>query len=255
MSANLQPLFEKVAIVTGSARGLGQAMSHGLALAGSDVVGIDLLAGQDATREMVEKAGRRFLPVNADVAAAGSTDTIVETALNSFGRIDILVNNAGISRRASILDFVEADWDEVLAVNLKACFLLSQAVVRHLVARRAPGSIINIASLLSFQGSTKIVSYTASKTGLVGLTRAMANELAPHNIRVNAIAPGYMETANTEALRKSPKRDIVLSMIPMGRWCQPEDLQGPVVFLASDASSYITGQVLVVDGGWLSCNV
>ena len=255
MSTNPETLLNKVAIVTGSAQGLGQAMAHGLALAGCDVVGVDRQAEQEATCRKVESTGRKFLPVHADVAEAQSADRIVSTALESFGQIDILVNNAGISRRASILDFGEDDWDEVMAVNLKACFLLSQRVARHLVAREVPGSIINIASLLSFQGSNKIVSYTASKTGLAGLTRAMANELAPYNIRVNAIAPGYMETANTEALRNSPKRDMVLSMIPLGRWGQPEDLQGPVVFLASDASAYITGQVLVVDGGWLSCNV
>ena len=248
-------LSDKVAVVTGSAQGLGQGMAHGLALAGADIVGADRIEDQDATREKVESTGRRFLPLHVDVAEPHAPERTVAAALERFMQIDILVNNAGISRQGSILDFTLTDWEEVLAVNLRACFLLSQLMARHLVARKAGGSIINIASLLAFQGSTKLASYTVSKTGLVGLTRAMANELAPHNIRVNAIAPGYMETENTTALRSSRKADMVLSMIPMGRWGQPADLQGPVVFLASEMSTYITGQVIVVDGGWLSCNV
>lgn len=248
-------LLNKVAIVTGSAQGLGQAMARGLAAAGADVVGVDLIENQDTTREKVENCGRRFFPMLVDLGESNAADRIIAEALKHFSQVDILVNNAGISRSAPILDFTENDWDEVLSVNLRACFLLSQKVANHLVSRHAPGSIINIASLLSFQGSTKLASYTVSKTGLVGLTRAMANELAPHNIRVNAIAPGYMETANTAALRRSAKRNVVLSMIPLGRFGQPADLEGPVVFLASELSAYVTGQVLVVDGGWLSGNV
>jgi 2-dehydro-3-deoxy-D-gluconate 5-dehydrogenase len=255
MSFSEPPLLTKVAIVTGSAQGLGRAMAQGLALAGADVVGVDRSENQAEARQMVESTGRQFLPVHRDVAEPGSPEGIVEEALKRFSQIDILVNNAGITRKDPILDFTQADWDDVLAVNLRACFLLSQAVARHLMSRQASGAIINIASLLAFQGSTKLVSYTVSKTGLVGLTKAMANELAPHNIRVNAIAPGYMDTENTAALRSSSKAGAVLSMIPMGRWGQPGDLQGPVVFLASEMSAYITGHVLVVDGGWLSGNV
>jgi 2-deoxy-D-gluconate 3-dehydrogenase len=254
-SYTLSDLTGKVAIVTGSAQGLGQGMAQGLAMAGADVVGVDVRSQQEATREAVESEERSFLSINADVAEKGSPERIVAAALETFHRIDILVNNAGILRLSPFLDFKEDDWDRVMDVNLRAVFLMSQAVARHLVARGTPGSIINIASMLSFQGSTKLASYTTSKTGILGLTRAMANELAKDAIRVNAIAPGYMETENTAALRKSPKGDVVLSLIPMARWGKPGDLQGPVVFLASAASAYVTGQTLVVDGGWLSCNV
>ncbi|SDK52544.1 2-dehydro-3-deoxy-D-gluconate 5-dehydrogenase KduD [Billgrantia gudaonensis] len=244
-------LTGKVALVTGCNKGLGQAMAVALAEAGADVVGVNRSAAE-ATRKRVEAQGRRFHAVEAELDH-DSAESIVERALERAGQLDILVNNAGTIRRAPALEFSEADWDAVVDVNLKAAFFLAQQVARHLVARDAPGKIVNVASVLSFQGGIRVPSYTASKSGLLGLTRLMANEWASHDINVNAIAPGYMATDNTQALRDDPdRRAELLGRIPAGRFGEPEDLAGAVVFLCSDAARYVHGHALVVDGGWLA---
>ncbi|MGM0785355.1 MAG: 2-dehydro-3-deoxy-D-gluconate 5-dehydrogenase KduD [Pseudomonadota bacterium] len=244
-------LTGKVALVTGCNKGLGQAMAVALAEAGADVVGVNRSAAE-ATRERVEAQGRRFHAVEAELGH-DSAESIVERAVERAGQLDILVNNAGTIRRAPALEFSEADWDAVVDVNLKAAFFLAQQVARHLVARDAPGKIVNVASVLSFQGGIRVPSYTASKSGLLGLTRLMANEWASHDINVNAIAPGYMATDNTQALRDDPdRRAELLGRIPAGRFGEPEDLAGAVIFLCSDAARYVHGHALVVDGGWLA---
>jgi len=203
--------------------------------------------------EDVRATGRRVIAVKADLLEAASIPRIVETTVKEFGRVDILVNNAGIIRRAPLLEFSEKDWDDVIQINQKSLFFLSQAVAQQMVKQGGGGKIINIASMLSFQGGIRVPSYTASKSAVMGLTRIMANEWAAHGINVNAIAPGYMETDNTAALRADPKRNAeILSRIPAGRWGKPEDLQGVVVFLASAASDYMHGYTVAVDGGWLA---
>jgi len=244
----------KVAIVTGASKGLGQAMAIGLAEAGADVVGVSRLIEQQAqTKKSVESLGRRYLGIEFDLRKINKIGTILDIAIEQFGTVDILVNNAGIIKRAPITEYSEEDWDEVLDVNLKSVFLLSQKFARHLIEKQKKGKIINIASMLSFQGGIYTTAYTVSKHGILGLTKVLANELAKYGINVNAIAPGYMITDNTEALRKDEKRyNEILSRIPMGRWGMPEDLKGAVVFLASEASDYLTGSVIAVDGGWLS---
>lgn len=242
----------QVAIVTGSNRGLGQAMAIALAQAGADIVGATQAAESPDTRAAVETAGRRYLHVQADLSTLEPVARIVEDAIAIFGRIDILVNNAGIIRRCDAIDFSEVDWDAVMDVNLKSMFFLSQAVARHLVSRGAGGKIINVASMLSFQGGIRVPSYTAAKSGVRGMTMALANEWAKHGITVNAIAPGYMATDNTAALRADEKRSTdILARIPAGRWGEPSDLAGAVVFLASRAADYVNGHTLAVDGGWL----
>ncbi|MDB6165532.1 MAG: 2-deoxy-D-gluconate 3-dehydrogenase [Lacunisphaera sp.] len=242
----------KVAIVTGASRGLGAAMAQGLAEAGADLV---LVARGDmsALQKTIAAAGRRSITVATDVSAPAAAAEIVAAALKAFGRADILVNNAGIIRRANLLEFSEADWNDVLNVNLTAAFRLSQRFAAELVARKSPGKIVNIASMLSFQGGVRVASYTAAKSALNGLTKAMANELAPHGINVNALAPGYMATDNTEQLRADPVRNkSILERIPAARWGTPADLQGAVIFLSSPASDYMHGHTLAVDGGWLA---
>lgn len=242
----------KVAIVTGASRGLGQAMAVGLAEAGADVVGV-ARSDQSETKEMVEGLGRRYLEIRMSVSEFDKLDTIVERAVEEFGHVDILVNNAGIIRRAEFIDYPEEYWDEVMDVNIKAVFLLSKSFAKWLVDNKRKGKIVNIASMLSFQGGIYTTAYTVSKHGIAGLTKVMANELAKYGINVNAIAPGYMATDNTKPLREDPKRNSeILSRIPIGRWGEPSDLKGAVVFLASEASDYVTGIVLPVDGGWLS---
>lgn len=241
----------KVALVTGASRGLGQGMALALAEAGADVVAADVGAGAE-TLARIRQLGRRCVAVQADVAAPGAAEALVNEALSAFGRLDILVNNAGIIRRAPFLEFTEKDWDEVMDVNIKAVFLLSQAAARVMVKQRR-GKIINVASMLSFQGGIRVPSYTSSKSAVMGLTRLMACELAPHGINANAIAPGYMATDNTKPLREDPERSkAILDRIPMGRWGTPDDLRGIVVFLASEASDYINGYTIAVDGGWLA---
>ncbi len=242
----------KVAIVTGAAKGLGQGIAIGLAEAGADIALVDVLA-VDETREEIVKIGRKAVVIQADLSSIDCIETIIRTTIGELGKIDILVNNAGIIRRAPITEFTEKDWDDVININQKTLFFLSQAVAKVLIEQRKGGKIINIASMLSFQGGILVPSYTASKSAVMGLTRLMANELAPHGINVNAIAPGYMATDNTAPLRADEKRNkAILERIPAGRWGKPEDLQGIAVFLASEASAYMQGYTIAVDGGWLS---
>ncbi|HRC70852.1 MAG TPA: 2-dehydro-3-deoxy-D-gluconate 5-dehydrogenase KduD [Candidatus Competibacter denitrificans] len=245
-------LSGKVAVVTGCSTGLGQGMAVALAQAGADVVGVNRSAAA-ATAAEVTALGRRFHEIRAELADGTVLQPVVEEACQTFGRIDILVNNAGIIRRADALDFSEQDWDDVIDLNLKSVFFLSQAAARRFIAQGSSGKIINIASMLSFQGGVRVPSYTASKSGVVGLTRQLACEWAAKRINVNAIAPGYMATNNTVALRGDAKRNAeILGRIPANRWGAPEDLAGPVVFLASPASDYVNGYTLAVDGGWLA---
>jgi 2-dehydro-3-deoxy-D-gluconate 5-dehydrogenase len=244
-------LDHKTAIVTGGARGIGLAIAKRFVAEGARVVigDIDETAGKAAAASLGSAA--RF--VRTDVGAAGDARNVVAEACGVSGDLDILVNNAGIIRRADAIEFTEKDWDDVMNVNLKSTFFLSQAVARTMLADEGGGKIINIASLLSFQGGIRIPSYTASKSGLAGLTRLLACEWAAKGINVNAIAPGYFVTNNTEALRNDPKRSSeILGRIPAGRWGDPTDLGGAAVFLASTAANYIHGIVLPVDGGWLA---
>ncbi len=246
-------LTGKVAVVTGCGTGLGEGMALGLAEAGADIVGVGSRAEQHRAKEGIESLGRSFLQVRADLSSISPVNEIIERTLERFGKIDILVNNSGIIRRQEAVDFTEKDWDDVMNVNLKSLFFLSQAVARQFIKQGSGGKIINIASMLSFQGGIRVPSYTASKSGVMGITRLLANEWAKHNINVNAIAPGYMVTNNTEALRNDPVRcGEILCRIPAGRWGLPEDLKGTVVFLASEASAYVNGFTIAVDGGWLA---
>lgn len=245
-------LANKVAIVTGCDTGLGQGMALGLAEAGCHIVGVGRKRPQE-TAEQVTAMGRKFLVIQADLGKQDCINDIVSTAVSQLGRIDILLNNAGTIRRCDALEFSEKDWDDVMNLNVKTVFFLSQAVARQFIAQGDGGKIINIASMLSFQGGIRVPSYTASKSGVLGLTRLLANEWASHNINVNAIAPGYMATNNTQALRDDAERNQeIVDRIPAGRWGKPDDLKGPVVFLASAASDYINGYTLAVDGGWLA---
>ena len=254
-ASNLAGLFDltgHIALVTGARTGIGRAMAETLAEAGADVVGLGSRAMPD-TRAAVEARGVRFHEIVRDLEAGGDFAPMLAELIADFGAPDILVNNAGIIRRADLVDFTEADWDAVMAVNLKSLFFLSQAAARDWIARGTRGRIVNIASLLSFQGGIRVPSYTASKHGVLGLTRLMANELAPKGITVNAIAPGYIETDNTEALRADPVRSRqILDRIPAGRWGEADDLKTAILFLAAPASSYVTGTVVPVDGGWLA---
>ena len=242
----------RVALVTGANTGLGQAMAVGLAEAGADIVAVGRSA-PDETGALVEKAGRRFFAISADLGPVAPLADVVAQAWSLAGSVDILVNNAGIIRRADSLEFSEADWDAVMDTNLKSAFFLCQAVARRWVEAGRGGKIINIASMLSFQGGIRVPSYTASKSGLAGLTKLLACEWAAKGINVNAIAPGYFATNNTAALQadESRNRDI-LARIPAGRWGKPSDLAGAAVFLASSASDYMHGAVVPVDGGWLA---
>ena len=243
----------KVALVTGASRGLGRAMAVGLAEAGADIAGLATTESSE-TSEQVQALGRRYYPVVSDLrkTTPDQLSDLVAGIVDALGRLDILVNNAGIIQRAPIFEFSEADWDDVLQINLKSLFFLSQVAARQM-AEQGGGKIINIASMLSFQGGIFVPSYTAAKSGVMGITKALANELAGENINVNAIAPGYMATDNTAALRADPKRNqAILERIPAGRWGDSADLKGIVVFLASAASDYMQGAIVPVDGGWLS---
>jgi 2-deoxy-D-gluconate 3-dehydrogenase len=241
----------KTAIVTGAGRGLGQAIAIGLAEAGADLALVYKSSITD-TENKIAALGRKGLAIKADLLQKASIRIIIDRTIQTYGRIDILVNNAGIIRRAPLTDFTEKDWEEVITVNQKALFFLSQAAARVMI-NQGGGKIINIASMLSFQGGILVPSYTASKSAVMGLTRIMANELAPHGINVNAIAPGYMATENTAPLRADSGRNkAILDRIPAGRWGEPEDLQGVAVFLASAASDYLQGYTIAVDGGWLA---
>ena len=244
----------KVALVTGSSVGLGAAMALALAEAGADVACHGHFPGEtDETCRAIENLGRRAFAVSGDMADREVPARLIDETINEFGRIDVLINNAGMIRRAPAVDFSEDDWTMVLEVNLSSVFRLSQAAGRRMIEQGAGGKIINIASLLSFQGGVTVPAYTASKSGVAGLTKALANEWAKHNINVNAIAPGYMATNNTAPLRADENRNRqILERIPANRWGEAEDLQGAAVFLASAASDYLQGHVLVVDGGWMA---
>ena len=241
----------RVAAVTGANTGLGRAIAEALAGAGADVA---LVGRSDPAETLaaITALGRRAAWVNADLGSKPDYTAIVGEITGKLGSLHILVNNAGIIRRANAIDFTEADWDAVLDVNLKSVFFLSQAAARHMIPNGG-GKIINIASMLSFQGGIRVPSYTASKSGIAGLTRLLANEWASQGINVNAIAPGYFATNNTAALQADPKRNSeILGRIPAGRWGDPQDLGGAAVFLASSAANYVQGIVLPVDGGWLA---
>lgn len=245
-------LTDQVAIVTGVATGLGKAMAIGLAEAGADIVGVYNFHTPEDAQQKIEATGRKFLGIQANLITIEPIKGIVAKTVETFGKINILVNNAGIIRRAPSLEFTEKDWDDVMNINLKSVFFLSQAVANQFVKQGTGGKIISIASLLAFQGGILIPPYTSSKSGIRGLTQLLANEWAKHNINVNAIAPGYMITDNTAPLRSDPVRNkAILERIPAGHWGDPEELQGAVVFLASAASNYMNGFTLAVDGGWL----
>lgn len=245
-------LNDKVAIVTGGAQGLGQGIALGLAEAGADVALVDILDMSD-TKQKIESLGRRCVTIPANLMSTDCIPTIIDTTVKELGGIDILFNNAGIIRRAPITEFTEKDWDDVMNINIRTLFFLSQAVGNVMIEQGRGGKIVNTASMLSFQGGILVPSYTASKSAVMGLTRLLANELGAHGINVNAIAPGYMATENTKALREDPARNkAILDRIPAGRWGTPEDLQGLAVFLASAAAQYIQGYTVAVDGGWLA---
>jgi 2-deoxy-D-gluconate 3-dehydrogenase len=251
MNPNPFSLEGKVALVTGADKGIGRAIAVALARAGADVAA----AGRSPpaeTEAMVKAAGRRFLSIDADLVTIEPIARIVGETVKALGKVDILVNNAGTIRRASALDFSEKDWDDVMNVNLKSLFFLCQAAGREMVKQGA-GKIINIASMMSFQGGIRIGSYTAAKSGVAGITKLLANEWAAKNVNINAIAPGYIATDNTAALRKDETRNReILVRIPAGRWGEPAELGGTAVFLASSASDYLHGAIIPVDGGWLA---
>jgi len=248
---SLFDLTGKAALVTGASTGLGRGMTLALASAGADVLLVDHVASESVAEE-VRALGARAFPLTLDLSQTGSAASAVDSAIRQLGRVDILVNNAGIIRRAPAVEFTEKDWDDVMTLNARTVFFLAQAAARDM-RKRKYGKIINIASLLSFQGGILVPSYAASKGAVAQLTKSLANEWAPEGIRVNAIAPGYMATNNTTALRADPVRSkAILDRIPAGRWGAPEDIQGAAVFLASAASDYVTGHVLVVDGGWMA---
>ena len=245
-------LQNKVALVTGCDTGLGQGMALGLAQAGCDIIGVNIVEPTE-TEQQVTALGRRFLSLTGDLRDTSIIPDLVSRAVAEFGRIDVLVNNAGIIRREDALEFSEKDWDDVMNINIKAVFFMAQTVAKQFIVQGEGGKIINIASMLSFQGGIRVPSYTASKSAVMGVTRLLANEWAKHGINVNAIAPGYMATNNTQQLRADEARSQeILGRIPAGRWGLPQDLMGPVVFLASPASDYINGYTIAVDGGWLA---
>ncbi|MDZ7283164.1 2-dehydro-3-deoxy-D-gluconate 5-dehydrogenase KduD [Sphingomonas sanguinis] len=249
--ANPFDLSGRVAVVTGANTGIGQAIAVALAAAGADVACVGRTPGEE-TVETIRSLGRRAEIVTADLSTIEPVERIVTETLDRLGRLDILVNNAGIIRRADAVDFTEEDWDAVVDTNLKSVFFLCQAAGRHMIAHGG-GRIINIASMLTFQGGIRVPSYTASKSGIGGLTKLLANEWAKHGVTVNAIAPGYIATNNTAALQADPARNgAILDRIPAGRWGDPSDLGGAAVFLASGAAAYVQGHILAVDGGWLA---
>jgi len=242
----------KAALVTGANTGLGQGIAVALAEAGADIAVAGFVPPAE-TEAMIRKTGRRFVNIDANLMTLEPIPRIFDQAARGLGRLDILVNNAGLIRRADALEFSEKDWDDVMNVNLKALFFMCQAAGRVFVGQGGGGKIVNIASMLSFQGGIRVPSYTASKSGVAGITRLLANEWAARNINVNAIAPGYMATDNTEQLRNDPVRSKeILARIPAGRWGEPKDVGGTAVFLASSAADYLNGAIIPVDGGWLA---
>ncbi|MEZ4746246.1 MAG: 2-dehydro-3-deoxy-D-gluconate 5-dehydrogenase KduD [Calditrichia bacterium] len=244
-------LSGKTAIVTGGSTGLGSGMSLGLASAGADIVLVDHRE-RDEVASQIRKMGRKVLTLHGDLSQMAVMEQVVNATLDNFGKVDILVNNAGIIRRKPAIDFSEKDWDDVMDLNAKTVFFLSQLCARDMMKRNY-GKIINIASLLSFSGGITVPSYAASKGAVAQITKALANEWAKDGICINAIAPGYMVTDNTKALRENPERNSAISArIPAERWGTPADLAGVAIFLASKASDYVNGHLLTVDGGWMA---
>lgn len=243
---------DKVAIVTGANTGLGQAICVAYAKAGTKVLGVARRSCAE-TKAKIDAIGGIFNECTADLSSTTPIDNIIKTAIDLYGTVDILVNNAGIIKRADAVDVTEEDWDSVINVNQKVVFFLSQAFAKVVFAQNKKGKIINIASMLSYQGGIRVPAYCASKSAVIGFTRSLCNEWASKGINVNGIAPGYMETNNTEQIRSDSKRnDAILERIPQGRWGRPEDIAGAAIFLASEASDYINGFTIAVDGGWLA---
>lgn len=243
---------DKVAIVTGANTGLGQAICVAYTKAGAKVLGVARRSCAE-TKAKIDAIGGIFNECTADLSSTTPIDNIIKTAIDLYGTVDILVNNAGIIKRADAVDVTEEDWDSVINVNQKVVFFLSQAFAKVVFAQNKKGKIINIASMLSYQGGIRVPAYCASKSAVIGFTRSLCNEWASKGINVNGIAPGYMETNNTEQIRSDSKRnDAILERIPQGRWGRPEDIAGAAIFLASAASDYINGFTIAVDGGWLA---
>lgn len=243
---------DKVAIVTGANTGLGQAICVAYAKAGAKVLGVARRSCAE-TKAKIDAIGGIFNECTADLSSTTPIDNIIKTAIDLYGTVDVLVNNAGIIKRADAVDVTEEDWDSAINVNQKVVFFLSQAFAKVVFAQNKKGKIINIASMLSYQGGIRVPAYCASKSAVIGFTRSLCNEWASKGINVNGIAPGYMETNNTEQIRSDSKRnDAILERIPQGRWGRPEDIAGAAIFLASEASDYINGFTIAVDGGWLA---
>lgn len=251
MNNSLFNLDGKVALVTGANTGLGQGIAISLAEAGADIAAAGIVPADD-TQKKVEAIGRKFINIDANLLSIEPIDQIFDDVTSSLGAVDILVNNAGLIRREDATDFSEKDWDDVMNVNIKSAFFMCQAAGKRMLEKNG-GKIINIASMLSFQGGIRVPSYTASKSAIAGITRLLANEWASGNVNVNAIAPGYMATDNTAQLRADEQRSAeILGRIPAGRWGEPSDVGGTAVFLASRASDYLNGAIIPVDGGWLA---
>ena len=252
MAPNAFSLVGKTLLVTGANTGIGQGIALSIGRAGGRVIGVGR-SGMEETAALMAGEGTDFVAIRADLGSTAAAQAMVETAWDRHGPIDGLVNNAGIITRVDAVDFTEADWDSVMDINLKTMFFLCQALGRKALASGRAARIVNIASMLSFQGGIRVASYTASKSGVLGITRLLANEWAARNINVNAIAPGYIETNNTEALRNDPERSAaILGRIPAGRWGVPSDIGDAAVFLLAPASNYMHGAVIPVDGGWLA---
>ncbi|KMT63763.1 2-dehydro-3-deoxy-D-gluconate 5-dehydrogenase KduD [Catenovulum maritimum] len=250
---NIFSLSNKVALVTGASRGLGRAIALGLAKAGAKVIcSSSSVSGCDETLKEIKALGQEAISISADLNDSDSVIALAENAIKWQGRVDILVNNGGTIARFPAVDFPEEEWLKVINVNLNSAFLLSRLVGKQMIANQQ-GKIINIASMLSYSGGITVPAYTASKHGIAGVTKALANEWASQNIQVNAIAPGYFRTDNTQALQDNPERNSdIQKRIPSGEWGEPEQLAGAAVFLASAASDYVNGHILAVDGGWLA---
>jgi 2-deoxy-D-gluconate 3-dehydrogenase len=252
MKTNLFDLSGKTALVTGVSRGIGKAMAEGLAEAGADIIGISssLQAGSEVENE-IKKTGKKFIPYTVDLANRKELYRSIEKIKSENPVIDILVNNAGTIKRNPAIDYTDEDWDEVLSVNLNSSFILAREFGKEMV-KNGKGKIIFTCSLLSFQGGINVAAYTASKSAVAGLVKALANEWASKGVNINGIAPGYIATKNTQALREDKERyEAILNRIPSGRWGEPEDFKGPVIFLSSAASDYVDGAILTVDGGWM----